>query len=177
MKIIVASTNPIKVNAVKEILEDYKNFLGASIISVKASSGVSHQPKSLQETVEGARNRAKNAFKDCDYSIGIESGLMQVPHTKSGYMDVTACAIFDGRKFHLGLSSAFEYPKKMTELVLKEGIEIDEAATKADFTKNPDIGNAEGMIGLLTNGRLKRKEYTKQALLTALIHLENPEHY
>jgi non-canonical (house-cleaning) NTP pyrophosphatase len=40
------------------------------------------------------------------------------------------------------------------------------------MTTNENIGSEEGAIGILTKGRMTRKEYTKQALRTALIHLE-----
>ena len=43
---------------------------------------------------------------------------------------------------------------------------------KLGITKNPQIGSEEGAIGIVTKGRLDRKEYTKQALRMALIHLE-----
>ena len=172
MKICVGSTNQVKIEAVREALSEYG--LDAEIISVKASSDVSEQPKSLDETIKGAMNRAKNAFSNCTYSIGLESGLVPIPHTKTGYMDICACAIYDGKEFHLGMSSAFEYPREMTRLVFEENLDIDQAAFKTGLTKNPDVGSEEGVIGILTKGRLLRKDYTKQAVVTALIHLENP---
>lgn len=177
MIINVGSKNQTKVDAVKECIAGYPIFDGATIVSSPVSSGVSEQPKSLGETISGAKKRAKNAFSGCDYSVGLESGLMKVPYTKTGYMDVVACAIYDGNEFHIGLSSAFEYPLEMTRLVLEEGLEIDQAAYRTKLTDNPDVGSAEGAIGILTKGRLARKEYTKQAIITALIHIENPELY
>ena len=172
MKICVGSTNQVKIEAVREALSEYG--LDAEIISVKAPSDVSEQPKSLDETIKGAMNRAKNAFSNCTYSIGLESGLVPIPHTKTGYMDICACAIYDGKEFHLGMSSAFEYPREMTRLVFEENLDLDQAAFKTGLTKNPDVGSEEGVIGILTKGRLLRKDYTKQAVVTALIHLENP---
>lgn len=173
MKIHIGSVNEVKVKAVKEIIKDYDFLRGARIRSLEAPSEVSEQPTSIDETIKGAMNRAKKVFQGADYSIGIESGLMKIPYTKTGYMDVTACAIYDGKEFHIGLSSAFEYPKDMTRLVFEKGITISEAAHKTGLSENPNLGNAEGVIGILTKGRMPRKEYTKQALRTALIHLEN----
>lgn len=120
-----------------------------------------------------ATDTPKNSFQNCDLSVGLESGLMIVPYTKSGFMDICACAIFDGKEFYLGLSSAFEYPQKVIDLVNNEGLNISEAFFKSGLTQNSNIGSAEGAIGYLTKGRLPRKEYTKQAITTALIHLEN----
>ena len=175
MKINIGSKNNVKIDAVKDAVKKYKLFCDAELISLEADSGVNKQPRSLKETIKGAMKRAENSFKDCDYSFGIESGLMEVPYTKSGYMDVTVCAIYDGKQFHLGLSSSFEYPTKVTELVLSENIEIDEAMHKTNLTENKRIGYSEGVIGFLTKGRITRKDYTEQAVMMALIHLEKPE--
>ena len=98
-------------------------------------------------------------------------------HTKSGYLDTCVCAIFDGREFHLGLSSCFEYPTSIVKEVLKRGLTVSEAAKKLGFSQKKDLGAQEGMIGILTKGRLNRSEYTYQAILTAMIHLENKEFY
>lgn len=173
MYIKIGSKNKAKLEAVVEILQEYAHLSEAQIEGITTDSGVSNQPKSLEETISGAMNRARKAFIECAYSIGLESGLFAVPMSKTGYMDVCACAIFDGRDFHLGLSSAWEFPdKKITDLMIKGGLDMSQAINSAGLVDNPDIGSEEGAIGILTKGRLNRKEYTKQALRTALIHLE-----
>lgn len=172
MKINIASKNQVKIDAVKEVLQTYPHIKDAEIFGIETKSGVSDQPKSLEETVEGAINRAKNSFQNCEYSFGIESGLMAVPNTKTGYMDFTVCAIFDGKEYHLGLSSAWEAPKAVAELMFKEGLDMSQAANKAGYTSNPEIGSKEGLIGIMTKGRLNRKEYTKNAIISALIHID-----
>lgn len=172
MKIGIGSANKVKVDALREILQDYPHLKEAEILSVEILSGVSDQPKSLDETIKGAMNRALGASKDCNYGFGIESGLMSVPNTKSGFMDVCVCAIYDSVEYHIGLSSAWEAPKKVMEHMLEGGLDMNQAALKAGLTDNPKIGAAEGLVGLMTKGRLDRKAYTKEAIRTALIHLE-----
>ncbi|MEK6936508.1 MAG: inosine/xanthosine triphosphatase [Nanoarchaeota archaeon] len=177
MKINVGTKAEIKINAVKEVIQDYIFLKDAEVIGVEVSTQVSGQPKSLKETIEGAMNRAKNSFRNCDYSFGIESGLLEVPFSKSGFMDICACVIFDGEKIHLGLSPAFEFPKEMMNLMIKNGLNASEAALKTKLTQNNYVGHAEGTIGILTKGRINRKDQIKPAIVTALIHLENPELY
>ncbi|KKU85785.1 MAG: hypothetical protein UY15_C0022G0012 [Parcubacteria group bacterium GW2011_GWA2_47_9] len=172
MRINSGSKNKIKIDALKEILFDYPYFKNAEIEAVEAPSGVANQPKSLEETISGAMNRAKKAFANCDYSFGLESGLMAVPHTKTGFMDVCVCAIFDGKEFHFGLSSAWEVPASVVRYILEDGLDMNEAAVKAGLTDNPKVGSAEGLIGIMTAGRLPRKEYTKEAIRMALIHMD-----
>jgi len=169
----IGSENKAKVRAVAEILSEYPHLAHAEVRGMRTNSGVSDQPKSLDETVNGAMNRARSAFLDCQYSVGIESGLMHVPGAKSGYMDVCAAAIYDGKEFHLGLSSAWEFPDRaIIRSMVGEGLDMSKAINKAGLTQNPAIGSEEGAIGIMTRGRIDRKEYTKQALRMALIHLE-----
>jgi non-canonical (house-cleaning) NTP pyrophosphatase len=102
---------------------------------------------------------------------------MHVPHTKTDFMNICVCVIYDGEEYHIGISSAFEYPTKVTELVFKEGLDVNQAFYRAGLTKNPKIGSSEGAIGVLTHGRLTRKEHIKQGIAMALIHLENAQLY
>lgn len=173
MKIKVGTKNKSKLEAVEEIVKEYPHLADFEIEGIEVSSGVADQPRSLEETIEGAINRAKSAFLDCDYSIGLESGWMAVPKTKSGYMDVCVCAIYDGKECHLGLSSAWEFPDpSITDSIINGGLDTTQAVNKVGLTNNTQVGSAEGAIGILTKGRMTRKDFTKQALRTALIHLE-----
>ena len=165
--------NNVKVGAVREAIRDYDFLSNAEVFGIDVRSEISEQPKSVDETIRGAMNRARNAFRGCNYSVGLEDGLMQVPNTKTNYMNICACAIYDGQNYHIGLSSAFEYPHEVTKLVFDEGLDINQAFHKVGLTKNLNVGSAEGAIGILTHGRLLRKEYTKQAITMALIHVEN----
>lgn len=177
MKIAVGSTNPVKIKAVQDMLPLYALFSGAEVISVDVHSQVSDQPKSIGETVQGAKNRALAAFRGHDLSFGLESGLIEVPGTKTGMMDCGVCAIYNGKNYAIGISSAFECPPMVMKLVHEEGLDLNQAFLKAVITDNPKIGSAEGAIGLLTKGRVTRLDYTKQSIVMAMIHLENAKFY
>jgi non-canonical (house-cleaning) NTP pyrophosphatase len=92
-------------------------------------------------------------------------------------VEVAACAIFDGSQVHLGLSPAFEWPTKVTDSILNKGLDGSQAMKEAGLTPHEKIGEKEGVIGLLTKGRMNRTEYNKLAIMMALTHLENPEHF
>ncbi len=174
MTINLGSTNANKLQALKETLQEYERFKNAEVIGIKVESNVSDQPVTLEETVRGAINRAKNAYNNCDYSVGLESGLMAVPYTKTGYMDMTVCAIYDGKDIHLGMSPAWEFPdKRMTDAILNEGLTMSEVGNKFGLTDNPKIGDAEGVIGILTHGHLDRKAYAQPAIHMALLHIDH----
>jgi inosine/xanthosine triphosphatase len=173
LRITVGSLNEAKVLALAELLAEYPHLAHAEVRGLRTHSGVSEQPTSLDETIAGAMNRARSAFADSHYGVGIESGLMRVPNTKSGYMDVCAAAIYDGNEFHLGLSSGWEFPdREIIRSMIDEGLDMSQAITRAGLTAKPTIGREEGAIGIVTRGRIDRKAYTKQALAMALIHLE-----
>lgn len=174
MKIAVGSKNAAKVNAVADILHDYPRLKEAEVVGYEVDSQIAAQPKSLEETIRGARNRAKTAFdQGADYGVGLESGLMEVPYSKSGYMDVCAAVIYDGDLYHLGLSSGWEFRdpdifkqiieggKEMTDVLIERGLFADGSARAGS-----------GAVGLATGGRLERKGFTQEAIRAALIHID-----
>jgi len=163
----VGSLNPVKLEAIRTVMT--VRFPQAVFQPVAVGSGVSVQPIGLDETLRGARNRARDAFADCDLSVALESGLIPVPQTATGYMNLTSCAIFDGREMYLGLGPAFELPLDVTRLVVDEGLELDPAVRRAGLTDNERIGYAQGIIGILSGGRVTRMEYSQPAVSMALV--------
>jgi len=176
MKIGVGSNNKTKINAVAELLLGYPMFESATVVGVDVQIERFGHPKSLEETVAGAVNRAKQAYRNNDYGFGIESGLMVVPQTKSGYMEAAVCVIYDGEQIHMGISQAYEWPKKILDKIL-EGMDGSQAMKAAGLTQHEKLGEHEGFVGIFTKGRINRTEYNKAAVVMALMHLENPEHF
>ena len=171
--VIVGSENPVKIMASKESLAELDTYL-FEVSGIDIDSGVNDQPQSFTETLNGARNRAQQAYSsEYKFSIGLEDGIFVVPDTENIFMNICICVIFDGQTMHYGTSSAFEYPHEITDLVRGRGLDISEALGAAGYTGNSQIGSAEGAIGILSKGKLVRKDYTKQALTAAFIHLNN----
>lgn len=162
MKVVVATKNPIKIRAVKNVFSlFFKNF---SIESINFE--YKKQPIGLVETIKGSIKRACYAFKFGDIGVGIEAGLVEIPYTKTGYFDIQFCAIIDKDGLTLGCGSGFEYPDKVINEVLK-GKEVGEVMEQISGIRN--IGRKIGAIGYLTHGILNREKLTEQAVLTALI--------
>lgn len=179
MIIKVGTTNKGKIEAVKIASTKYDILTGAVIEGIDVASGVNNQPIGLDETIQGAMNRARAAYEtsECDLAFGLESGIFPAPHAKSEYFDTTACAIYDGKQFHLGMSSCFEYPPEMIKKMLAENKEVTEVAIELGFADDPAFREGLGMIGTLTKGRVTRIDYSVQAVQMAMIHLENEKHY
>jgi len=180
MKLHVGSKNPTKLAAVTEVVATYPEFFtDPEVIGIDVNVDEFGHPKTLEDTVRGARDRAKAAFDaagDCALSFGLESGLMPVPYTKTGYLEISFCAIYDGRNFHLGLSDGFEWPKKVFDLIM-QGLDGSQAVKQVGLTEEPKVGAANGTIQVLSNGRMTRKDSLKVGIMMAVIHLLHPELY
>ncbi|MFA7286835.1 MAG: inosine/xanthosine triphosphatase [Patescibacteria group bacterium] len=178
MRIIVGTKNEAKLEAVRRAVREYPLLANAEVIGVSVKTSVPAQPMNLEETIRGAADRARAALMELggDYGVGLESGLIDVPYTKTGHMDTTACAIWDGTNVHLGLSSCFEYQSEIIAK-MKAGLEATDAAVELGYSKDGSFRENLGIIGVLTKNRITRIDYSYQALQTALIHLENAERY
>src|SRR5258708_21465293 len=128
VRIHAGSKNQTKVSAVKDAVKLYPNlFPTPEVFGIDVDIALFGHPKNIKETVEGAIERAKKAFADCDYSFGLEGGLMEVPLSKIGFMEVGVCAVYDGKNIYLGLSPAFEWPKRVTDLILSDKADASQA--------------------------------------------------
>lgn len=179
MKISVGSKNSTKLAAVIDTVKLYPNlFPNAEVVGVEVNAEIYGHPKTVKETVEGAIQRAKAAFGDCNYSFGLEGGLIEVPYTKTGYMEVGACAIYNGSNIHLGLSPAFEWPVKVNEMILSGQADASQAFYKLGLTQHEKLGAVNGgIIGFLTDQKLTREDFTKYSIIMAVIQLERPKLY
>ncbi len=174
-KIIVASTNPVKVTATKIAFE--KMFPSESFVieGVSVSSDVSAQPMTTEEAVRGARNRVTNAkthSPEADFWVGIEGGVDEL----DGEMWEAAWTVImsaDGR-IGKGRSVTFFLPPEITALI-KEGKELGDAADIV-FKKN-NSKQINGTIGLLTDDVIDRTQFCADGVCVALVPFKNPELY
>ncbi|MBX4188073.1 MAG: DUF84 family protein [Candidatus Doudnabacteria bacterium] len=179
MKINVGSKNKTKVDAVVQATLLYPSlFVNPEVSGVEVNIETFGHPKNLEETIKGSEERARQAFQNCSFSFGLEGGLISVPHTKTGFMEVGACAIYDGHSLVLGLSPAFEWPTRVSELILEGKADASQAFKQLGYTNHEKLGAVEGgIIGFLTRGRLTREDFSRYSILMAMVQLENPEMY
>lgn len=176
MIIRVGSKNPVKVEAVQECFPDWE------VEAVACDSGVQKQPLCLDEIIEGSRNRAKWSPSGKPFwGIGIESGVMHADHTgdhaSEGWINTIACSIWDGERFSLGLAGGFVVPFAIMKIVMEEMVDLSEASRRAGLTAEKRIGYKEGIVSILTDGKMARKPYIKQAIVMAMIQVDHPELY
>ena len=173
IKVLVASQNPVKINAAKEglaaLLNEEPEMKGVSV-----ESGVSDQPMSDQETFRGAVNRVKNAkvqFPGYDFYIGVEGG---VENSASGLMAFAWIVINSDEKYGQARTAGFFLPPKVAELVY-EGMELGHADDLVFSKSNSKQQN--GAVGLLTNNVITRETLYLPAIQMAFIPFLNPELY
>lgn len=175
MKIIVASTNPVKVNAASVGFEKMFPNEYFEVEGVSAASGVGDQPKNDAEILAGATNRAEASRRDhpsADFYVGIEAGIEE----KGGEMEVFAWVVVkskDGRTGK-GRAGTFSLPEKMAALI-RQGKELGEVGDVIFGRTNSKQQN--GTVGILTGNAIDRTEYYVHPVVLALIPFRNEELY
>lgn len=151
LKIAVGSKNPAKLKAAKLTIK--KLFPKARIIAVEVPSKVSAQPKSDEESIKGAIERAKSALKaeSADFGIGMEGGIHKIgkSYFESGWIAV----VNKKKEVGLGSSARWQVSEKISKKLLS-GKELMEVIAK--ITNRDNVHAQEGMMGLITNGHLPR---------------------
>lgn len=145
-----------------------------TIKTISVSSGVSPQPMSNDETIQGAQNRATNAAKilpDGDYWVGIEGGVESVHAELSAFAWVVVLSDHQTGK---GKSGTFFLPNAIADLV-RQGKELGEADDIIFKRSNSKQDN--GAIGILTANVIDRRQLYEPAVIMALIPFLNPELY
>lgn len=173
MKIVVASKNPVKVNAVKEA---FKICFSTpfEIEGIAVGSGVSDQPRSDGETKTGAKNRVDRMMSNgtsADYFVGIEGGIDVLEDRLFAFAWI---AVSNGKQQSFARTGSFELPPKVAELIY-EGMELGDADDQVFNQQNSKQQN--GAVGLLTRNLLTREKLYEHAILLALIPFLNQNLY
>lgn len=167
MQVVVASRNPVKLDAVKEAFGVQFPSATFDLLSVDVESGVSDQPGTDQETRQGARNRVFEARKmkpDADYWVGIEGGIESVDDQ---LMAFAWMAVLGGNdRMGEARSVTLPLPPAVKELV-DDGFELGEANDRVFGTTNSK--QQGGAFGLLSDGKYTREFIYSQTLVIALI--------
>ncbi|NOI15464.1 inosine/xanthosine triphosphatase [Vibrio hepatarius] len=169
-KVVVASLNPAKINAVKSAFQSAFPHQAFEFIGVSVESEVDDQPMSNEETRDGALNRVRNAKisqPDADYYVGLEAGIED---------NVTFAWMIIESDTHRGesRSASLMLPPLVIEK-LDHANELGDVMDEVFGTEN--IKQKGGAISLLTQDLLTRSSVYHQALILALIPFTNPENF
>lgn len=167
MHVIVASLNPVKVEAAREAFAVQFPGQRLEIEALAVASGVSEQPISDAETRQGARNRvrkAREARPGADYWVGLEGGLEEL----DGLLMASAWMAVADRTGRISEARTPTLPlPPAVQALVHEGLELGAANDRVFATVNSKQGG--GAFGLLTKGRYTREGIYTQTLVLALI--------
>lgn len=169
INIKIATTNPVKVEAIKNVFKRYFLVDEQKCQVIPVSSGVSEQPLN-EEVFEGALNRIKDAKKkieksEYDYIVSCEGGLICF---NGRWFNTQVVMIEDKNgKQSTGLSQSYPIPQKYVKRIMETSI-----ATVLD-----EIFKGEGGIRKLTRNEITRKELIESGTIMALTGMINGDEW
>ncbi len=169
-RVAVGSANPVKLGAVRAVLAWASP--DATVEPVTVPSGVRDQPFGDDETIRGARNRARAAREamDADLGIGLEGGVVDGP---DGMRSCAWCVAVhrDGRE-GVGGSLAMPLPNAVAAMI-RDGMELGYAMDELVAAHGTKHG--KGAVGILTGGRIDRQGAYEVLVTYALAPFVTPE--
>lgn len=171
-RVAVGSANPVKLAAARAVLAWAAP--SASVESSTVPSGVPDQPFGDEETIAGARNRARAAREalDADLGLGLEGGVVDSPE---GMRCCAWCVVVhrDGRE-GVGGSLAMPLPDAVAHMI-RDGMELGHAMDALVAERGTKHG--KGAVGILTAGRIDRQGAYEVLVTYALAPFVTPELY
>ena len=174
LRIIVGSKNPVKVGCTREAFSQAFGNVGL-VEGIDALSNIPAQPRSEEETLLGAKNRAthaKSLLPEADYWVGIEGGVDEDP--QGMYAFAWIYVLHRSGKSSQSKTGTFYLPPPVVALI-QDGMELghaDDLVFQAQNSKQQG-----GSVGLLTHGLITREGYYQQAMVLALIPFLNESLY
>lgn len=183
--IAIGTTRTPKVRAVEralaELRERFPDFLPGEIRLEARSvpSGVNATPRSTEEIMRGARQRASSVYdqirsegKSPVLAVGLEGGVAIL----SGVPLLEAWAyVTDGHRGYFGGSGSIPLPQGLSEAVLVHGLDLGFAADR--YFGRLGVAENEGTFGILTRMMVSREQAFARALLHALAPFYNRDAY
>lgn len=170
VRVAVGSRNPVKLKGVERAFRDFYGLV--ELVAVEVDPLVPPQPMGLDETLNGALNRARGALSrvSADYSVGVEAGFFYLFGTP---IELQVAAVVDrSGRAGIGLSPGFPLPPAFVGALERgEARELEEVVDRWFGTRG--VGEAGGLVSLLTRGRVGREDLTYYAVAMALIPFIN----
>lgn len=171
-RVVVGSTNPVKIAAVAAVLA--RTGSRARVDGIAVPSGVRDQPEGDAETIRGATQRAAAALREsgADLAVGLEGGIVE----EDGHMRTCAWAVVVSRDGRTGVggSLAMPLPDRVAALV-RDGVELGHAMDRV--TGGHDTKRGAGAVGILTAGLVDRQRAYEALVAYALAPFLSPDYY
>lgn len=178
LRVAVGTQNPVKVQAVRDAISEV--WPTADCFGCRVESGVSAQPRSEDEAIKGATNRATASCErfDADLGIGLEGYTVDTSHGMflSAWIAIVRQDDLSLPSVPVGLGSS---GRLLVPEVLAERIRNgDELGPLMDqVTSQQHTKQKQGAVGILTNGLIDRQEALRIGVLCALARFVSPINY
>ncbi len=175
INICVGSKNPVKVEATELGFKEVFSNQIIHCVGIETNSDVSDQPMGNEETLLGARNRAKHAQTlnpTADFWVGVEGG--NISYSESEMETMAWIYIISNNQEGKARTAGFYLPQTTIDLI-NQGYELGHADEITFGIQNSK--QKMGSSGLLTKNIIDRKRFYKDAVILALIPFINPELY
>ncbi len=172
MKIVVGSTNPVKVAAVRQVAQ--QQWPEAVVIPVDVATGVSDMPMSDAESLTGAQNRARAALTltQADLGVGLEGGVN--PEAIGLVLHGWVVVVDGNGRTGIGGAGRLPLPEAIARRVLA-GEEL--GPVMDDVLGQTEVRKRGGAVGALTAGLVLREEAFAQGVAYALAPFVAPQLY
>ena len=171
VRIAVASTNPVKIEAARLGFERAFPHWVLQVQGVSVRLDTPDQPIGDEVTYQGAVRRMqalKEVAAEYSFFVGIEGGVERRPH---GYDSFAWIVLGDARRQAASRTGTFYLPPAVCRL-LDEGLELGDADDQVfGRTQSKQQG---GAIGLLTHNQITRTHLLAESVFLALIPFQNP---
>ena len=174
--VVVASTSPSKVDAVRAALERIEKidpaFHKSTLRTLSAGDVTPAMPMTDQETLDGAKARAAAAARTATapfLAVGLEGGLVMEPLV----MLTSWVAVTDGTRWGFGAGGRIVLPDAIVQQV-KAGRELGDVI---DEMAGANIRGTRGAWGWLTRDLIGRRHALITATLAAMAPFYNKELY
>ena len=172
--VVVGSRNPVKVAAVRAVLE--RAGRDARVTGVAVGSGVPDQPWGDAETIAGARTRAERALEATPaaaLAVGLEGGVVAEP---DGRLRTCAWAVVLDRTGIEGVGGSLSMPLPARVAArLRAGEELGLAMDAEAQVTGTRTGR--GAVGILTAGLVDRQAAYEHLVAYALAPFLTPAFY
>jgi len=172
MRIAVGSQNPVKIQAVKNVVKNI--WEDAEVISVDVLPGVSEQPTSDDEAIKGATTRAELSIQKtgADLGIGLEGCTVETAYGM--FVSGWVVAMDKNGEMGIGGGGRLLLPERIASEVRK-GKEL--GPVMDGLTGDYNTKQKQGAVGILTCDLVPRTTAFERCVIYALARFINPDYY
>lgn len=169
MKIVIWTKSIPKLWAIEEAirLSPYFWCKVLELIPLSIDSEVSDMPKTLEESIKWAKNRALNSQKEVpewDFFIWMEWATTYIED--KAYIYWVVYILDKNWEWHLGFSPFLEVPRVFEEWIYKEWKTLKQIHEEKFWNK--DVWEKNGSFWMWSDNAIKRKEAFKSAFMCAI---------